>query len=169
MTEAAARRIEQRGRGGEIMKQAAIKRAQRCPVSLRVRNYELPAEFVERSTNRVEALIRLGNWEQAKAVIDAIELEWELTRREKQGGKLTGAELLACPVCRLRLNPRTINLCEHVGAHTVGALLERFPGAFLEARNCGPVTLREIAQALVDIGALTPEQAAERLPQEQER
>lgn len=162
MSEQAIARGEAQARNGAILDAAARRRAMRNPETNRILpDQELPEEFIGQAIARMESLLRLGNWEHLRELVDVIKSEWELRQREQQ--PIPQGALLATPVVRLGLDVRTTNLIQDVCAGTVGALLEAFPAKFANVRNCGSVTVKRIAKALVDIGALSPEEASERV------
>lgn len=163
MTEGAIRRGEATARRSLELTRAEIRRSQLNPVSQRRENYELPESFVSQALPRLEALLKIGAWDQLKRAVDTLALEYELRAKEAATPERTNGTLAASHVTWLNLPMRTTNIIEDVCAGTVGSLLECFPQGFVNVPNCGPEAVKAIAKALVRCRALTPEDAALRV------
>ena len=144
----------------------AIKRATRPVVSeVNFEEVELPAEFVAAGLAKLEFLLKIGQWDAMLDLIERLRMEHELLQEESRKPRPSAGQMLARHVTELGLPVRTTNLIESVEAFTVGALLDVFPEAFIDLPNCGAATIREIAKALVQAGALTTKQATARVAQ----
>lgn len=122
---------------------------------------QLPPEFMDPAVGRVEWLLRQGNWQAAKAAIDAIEREWPLWQAEHSSlASLPEGQRLALHINRLHLPQRTIGTLESMGIFTLGALVESFPAKLYGAWQCGHETVKAIAKALVSAGLLSSDKAA---------
>lgn len=157
------RRIAKSAGAEAAIRARNVRLGRRCPVTNRVANYELPESFVAQALPRLEALLKIGAWDQLKRTVDCIALEYDLSSQEASVDGPRNGTLAAKPVVWLGLPTRTTNIMEQVGAFTVGALVERFPQRFVGVTNCGPEAVKSIARALVKCHALTAEEAALRV------
>jgi hypothetical protein len=85
-----------------------------------------------------------------------------LVKIDRDPSTATTAEKLAWHVARV-FDHRTANLIEGVCSGTIGGLLECFPSAFINSPNCGPATIRKIAERLLSIGMIDAEEAQRRI------
>lgn len=83
---------------------------------------------------RIEVVLRHGNWDEARSIID---------EAESAAGAAQDPLTLATPICDM-LSPRTVEVLEHRGIFTAGDVLALSEETMRGFRLLGPMALREI-------------------------
>lgn len=158
-------RMAKSARAGQQVAARLIRESERNPSQKAIElDDPLPDDLLSAALDKLWFHLRVGHWEQAKAVIDAA--RQEATLRQQEATPLPSLPLgqrLALTVERLGLDRRTCELCERMGIGTAGSLLEDFPWQFIELPNVGARTVEQIASVLLRAGLLDAAEAQRRL------
>lgn len=162
-------RMDREAKHGDVVARRLVRDSQRPAESCaRLDELALPADFAMEVMAMVGIHVAIGNWDQAKASIDACAERWRTSEAALESARaaihdaVNHTEKLAWHVTSL-LDQRTVNEIERHCNGTVGALLEVFPRAFVNCPGCGPYMVERIAKTLSRIGVIDAEEAAKRM------
>lgn len=145
---------------GERVQKRLVQDTQRIPVT-NPNFEELPKDFVAECMAMIGLHVSRGHFEQAATTASECAERWKLRQMFDQPGH-TEPDVLAWHVTQI-LDHRTANELERHCSGTVGSLLEIYPDELVNVPRVGPAMIERIARALVRIGALTQQDAEDRI------